>query len=111
MKFHIGGVTLAPNLWQAIAIVVLIFVLLLIVAYMSRSFMSWSLWGAWVWVLVGFLLAFVLEGFLLVSGRSVITTLIGWKNAPKPVQNVLNASHEKLLESLNVPKACWPSVK
>ena len=111
MKLHIGGITLTPNLWQAIAIVVLIFVLLLIIAYMSRQFMSWSLWGAWVLVLVGFMLALVLEGFLLIGGRTVVTSLLGWKNAPKPIVGVLSAGHQKLLDTLGVPASCSGIVK
>ncbi len=111
MKFHVGGLTIAPSIWQAVAIVGLLFVLVLVMAYMSRSFMSWSLSGAGIGLFLGFLLALVLEGFLLIGGKTVITGLLGWKNAPAPVASILESGHTRLLDALGVPKMCWPASK
>ncbi len=70
--------------------------------------MSWSLYGAWVWIVIGFMLALVLEGFLLIGGRTILTGLLGWKTAPPLIQNILNTGHTKLLDAMNIPKSCRP---
>ncbi|SRR5258708_4009827 len=110
-KLHIGPVSIAPNIWQAAAIITLIFVLVLVMAYMSRSFMSWSLSGAGIGIIVGFLLALILEGFLIVGGKTVITAALGWKNAPAPIQSVLTEGHQKLLDAMNIPASCSGIIK
>ncbi len=110
-KLHLGPISIAPNVWQAAAIIALIFVFVLVLAYMSRNFMEWSLSGAGIGLVVGFILALVLEGFLIVGGRTVITAALGWKNAPAPIQNVLTEGHQKLLDALNIPASCSGIVK
>ncbi len=111
MKLNFAGINIAQNYWQAGAIIFLIFILVLVMAYMSRSFMSWSLSGAWIGLVIGFILALVLEGFLIVGGKTVVTTLLGWKNAPKPIQTVLDEGHAKLLDTLGVPASCSGTLK
>ncbi|SRR5258708_21863460 len=110
-KLHIGPISIAPNVWQAAAIIALIFVFVLVLAYMSHNFMEWSLSGAGIGLVVGFILALVLEGFLIVGGRTVITAALGWKNAPAPIQSVLTEGHQKLLDALNIPASCSGIVK
>lgn len=111
MNLKIGNITIAPNVWQAAAIIILIFVLLLVLAYMSRNFLEWSLSGFGIGLALGFILALVLEGFLIVGGKTVLTGLLSWKNAPAPIQRVLDNGHTSLLEVLSVPKSCWPDSK
>jgi Na+/H+ antiporter NhaC len=111
MKLHIGSITVASNVWQAVIIVVLIFVLILVLAYMSRNFLEWSLSGFGIGLVIGFILAIVIEGFLLIGGKTVLTGILSWKKAPAPIQKVLNDGHTRLLEVMNVPKQCWPNVK
>jgi len=50
----------------------------------------------------GFLLALILEGFLILSGRTLFTEIVGWKNAPKPILNALDAGRNKLVDVLGV---------
>ena len=50
----------------------------------------------------GFLLALIVEGFLILSGRTLLTEVIGWKNAPKPVSTVLDIGRERLVTVLGV---------
>ena len=104
-------VAIAQNVIIAAGIILLIFALVLVMAYMSRSFMSWSLSGAGIGIFVGFLLAIILEGFLLIGGKTVITAALGWKSAPAPILNVLNTGHKQLLDALNVPASCSGIVK
>ena len=48
----------------------------------------------------GFMLALVLEGFLILSGRTILTEIIGWDNAPKPLSTALDMGREKLVDVL-----------
>ena len=50
----------------------------------------------------GFLLALILEGFLLLSGRTMLTEILGWKNAPKPISTALDVTRTKLVKVLGV---------
>lgn len=111
MKLQLGNISIAPNVWQAAIIIVLIFVLILVLAYMSHNFMQWSLSGFGIGLVIGIILTIILEGFLLIGGRTVLTNVLKVNNAPEPVQKVLDDGHTRLLEVLEVPKACWPEEK
>lgn len=50
----------------------------------------------------GFLLAIIVEGFLLIGGRTMFTEILGWKNAPKPISTLLDAGRAKLVAVLGV---------
>lgn len=80
----------------------LVFLLVLTLASMRRHFMKWSFKGALFGIFFGFLLTLILEGFLIISGKTAITEVIGWKNAPKPILNVLEAGRTKLVNVLGV---------
>lgn len=69
---------------------------------MRRHFMSWSIKGAIFGLFFGFLLTLILEGFLLISGRTIFTEVLGWKNAPKPVAVFLDAGRSKLVKVLGI---------
>ena len=56
-----------------------------------KHYVNWSLKGGIIGIFFGFVLALILEGFLLVSGRTVLTSVLGWKNAPAPFAQVLDA--------------------
>lgn len=111
MNLHIGKLVISSNIWQAAVIIILVFVLILVLAYMSRNFLEWSLSGFGIGLVIGFILAIVLEGFLLIGGKTVITGLLSWKTAPPVVANVLNSGHQRLLDVLNVPASCSATLK
>jgi hypothetical protein len=50
----------------------------------------------------GFLLALVVEGVLILGGRTILTEVIGWDNAPKPISTALDAGRAKLVDVLGV---------
>lgn len=50
----------------------------------------------------GFLLALILEGFLIIGGKTAVTQILGWKNAPKPILTALDAGRSKLVDVLGV---------
>jgi hypothetical protein len=48
----------------------------------------------------GFLLAVVLEGFLIIGGKTFFIEILGWRNAPKPISTALDLGRGKLVEVL-----------
>lgn len=98
--FEAGGVQFAA--WQIVAIVVLLFFLVLTMASVRRHFLEWSVKGAGFGVVLGFILALIIEGFLLIGGRTALTEVLGWKNAPKPIQVAIDQSRERFISVLGV---------
>lgn len=81
---------------QVGAIIVLLFLLILTLASVRKHFVRWSFKGGLMGLFFGFLLALIFEGFLLIGGRTAVTEILGWKNAPKPLVNVLDAGRAKI---------------
>lgn len=101
-NFKIGNLSLAPEYWQAVVIVFLLFLLVLTLARLRYLFIKWSFSGWQAWLLMGFLLALILEGFFLIGGRTILTSVLGWKNPPKPISATLNAGRAKLIDVLGI---------
>lgn len=97
---NLGKYSLPIAYWQAGAIVFLLFLLVLSVAQFRRHYIDWSLKGAVAGVFFGFLLALLLEGFLLIGGRTALTGVLGWKNPPLPIARVLDMGRSKLVQVL-----------
>lgn len=100
LKF--GNFSFSPSYLQAGAVIVLSFLLILSLAQIRRHFIDWSIKGAIFGLFLGFLLALILEGFLVVGGRTALTEVLGWKNPPKPVANILDVGRAKLVNVLGV---------
>lgn len=98
------------NLWQIInpsylkvgAIVVLLFLLVISLAGVRKYFVTSSLKGVLVGLFFGLLLTLLLEGFLLIGGKTAITEILGWRNAPKPIKTALDLGRDKLINVLGV---------
>jgi hypothetical protein len=99
-NLKIGSLFLQPTYINALLIIFLLFLLVLTMASMRRHFMSWSVKGAVFGVFLGFLLALIMEGFLLIGGKTAMIELLGWKNPPKPVSTALDLGKEKLIQVL-----------
>lgn len=95
-----GGFVFSPNYLQAGLIVLCIFLLILTFGMLQHRFHHWTLRGMLPGIGMGLILALLLEGILLVSGRTVLTEVLGWKDAPKPISNVLEASRGRLADVL-----------
>jgi len=102
---NLGKLTFSPSYVQAGAIVFLLFLLVLTMAQFRRHLMGWSLKGGLFGLFIGFTLALILEGFLIVGGKTAVTELVGWKNAPKPLLVALEAGRNKLVSVLGVSDA------
>jgi hypothetical protein len=101
-KVRLGNFSLPFTSVQAIAIVVLLFVLVLTLAQVRRHFVDWSFKGAVFGIFFGFLLALILEGFLILGGRTAITGVLGWKNPPAIISVALDAGRNKLIQVLGI---------
>lgn len=102
LDFELGGVSFSPSVYEAITIVFLLFVLVLTFARLRHLYIRWSFSGWPAYFFMGFLFALVLEGFLILGGRTFLTVILGWRNAPKPVLTVLDAGRDKLVNVLGV---------
>jgi phosphoglycerol transferase MdoB-like AlkP superfamily enzyme len=107
--FNLGGFSLPIQYWQAIAVVVLLFLLVFLMAKFRRHYVDWSLKGAVFGIFFGFLLALILEGFLIIGGKTALTSVLGWKNPPKTVANVLDLGRDKLIQVLGINTTQIPS--
>ena len=80
----------------------LIFILIVTMAAFRRHYVDWSLKGGVFGIFFGFLLALILEGFLLIGGKTALTEVLGWKNAPAPLARVLDAGRSQLIQVLGI---------
>lgn len=98
----LGKFSLPITYLEAGAVVILLFLLILTIAQVRRHYVSWSLKGGVFGIFFGFLLALILEGFLLIGGRTALTEALGWENAPKPIQIALDFGRNKLIQVLGI---------
>ena len=99
---NLGKFSVPVPYWQAGAIVFLLFVLILTIARFRRHYIDWSLKGGVAGIFFGFLFALILEGFLLIGGKTALTEVLGWKNAPAPLSHALDAGRTKLIDVLGI---------
>ena len=110
-NFKLGNFNIAPTYWQAGIIIALLFLLVFTLARMRYLYVNWSLGKNSISFLFwGFLLALIFEGFLIISGRTLLTEILGWKNAPKPISTALDRGREKLVDVLGVTEEIPESV-
>ena len=101
--YNIKGIDVEPTYWMAIAIVFLIFLLLLTVARVRYLYVHWNLSRtSLAFLFYGFLFALILEGFLVIGGRTLFTEILGWENAPKPISTFLDTGRQKLVNVLGI---------
>lgn len=99
--FKVRNLDIEPTYWQAGAIVLLLFLLVWTVARIRYLYVHWSLGKSSIAFLFwGFVIALILEGFLLLGGRTIFTEILGWNDAPKPFSTALDIGRERLVETL-----------
>src|SRR5438094_852678 len=94
---NLGKFSLPVSYVQAALVVLLVFVLVLSFAQFRRHSIEWSFKGGIAGLFFGFLLALILEGFLLIGGKTVLTSVLGLKNPPKPLSIALEAGRNQLI--------------
>ncbi len=101
--YNIKGIYIEPTYWMAIVIVILIFLMLFALARMRYLYVHWHLSKtSLAFIFYGFLFALIFEGFMILSGRTLFTEILGWKSAPKPISTFLDISRNKLVDVLGV---------
>lgn len=98
----LGTFSIPIPYWQAGGIIFLLFILILLMANFRKHYIDWSLKGGVVGIFFGFLLALILEGFLLIGGKTALTEVLGWKNPPTPIAHVLDAGRDQLIQVLGI---------
>jgi len=102
----IGSINLKPAYWQAMAVLFLVFLLIFTFARLRHLYVKWSFKGFLPAVLMGFILAIILEGFLIMSGKTIFVQIIGLENMPKPISTFLDESRQELVEVLGEDQSC-----
>ncbi len=87
---------LGQNQTKAILIAGLFFLAVVLFAYIRKYFVKSTLDGVLLGIFFGFLLTLLLEGFLLIAGKTAVTELLGWEKAPKPISTALDLGRERL---------------
>jgi hypothetical protein len=98
----VNNFSFSPTYFKAGGIAILFFLLLVSFAVFKRYMNKSTLQGGVVGIFFGVLIALIIEGFLLIAGKTAVTELLGWKNAPKPIETALNLGREKLVNVLGV---------
>lgn len=96
----VSNISISQGYLKAGLIIVLVFLAVLLFGYIRKVFVKSSIDGVFLGIFFGFLLTLLLEGFLLIAGRTAITEVLGWKNAPKPIARALDLGREKLVNVL-----------
>jgi len=97
-----GGYIFQPNIISAAAMVFLIFLLILTLGQLRHRLLSWHMKGFFPGIAFGIILILIAEGFLLIGGKTVLTGILGWENAPKPISVALDSGRTKLAGVLGV---------
>jgi len=103
LSYKFGSINFSPSYVQAAAIVFLLFLLILTIARIRHLYIHWSLGkSSMSMIFWGFILAVIVEGFLLIGGRTLFTEILGWKNVPKPISNFLDIGRNKVISVLGI---------
>lgn len=94
--------TIKPEYWHAGVIVFLIFAIVLTFARYRHLKVKWGLQGFIPTVLLGFVMALILEAVLILSGKTILIQLLGWENAPKPISTALDEGRKQMINVLGV---------
>jgi len=97
-----GGLRFELTYFLAVAMGVLIFLLVLMLGQLRHRFAHWQMSGVVPGIAFGFAMALILEGIFILGGRTIITEVLGWENAPKPITVALDAGRNRLVRVLGV---------
>lgn len=96
--YNIKGIYIEPRYWMAGAVIFLIFLLLLTLARLRYLYVHWSISKpSLAMIFWGFILAILIEGLLLVFGKTMFTEILGWENAPKPIGTIIDIGRNKFV--------------
>ena len=102
LNLNIGKLDIPVPYWQAIAVIVLVFFLIMLLARYRRHMVNFSLRGAIFGIFFGFFLALIIEGFLIIGGRTALTSVLGWKDPPPFIASALDSGKTRLIQVLGI---------
>lgn len=113
--FRIGNLDFDATYWQVGAIILLLFLLVFTFARLRFLYVHWSLGKhAFAMLFWGIVLTIIIEGFFMLSGRTIFTEILGLKKVPKPFSTVLDIGRQRLVnvlgEESSVPDTSASSV-
>ena len=104
--FRVGNLDIDATYWEAAVIILLVFMLVFTLARLRFLYVHWSLGkSAFAMFFWGMVLAFIIEGFFMVSGRTLFTEILGLKRVPKPFSTLLNIGRSRLVNVLGEESA------
>jgi hypothetical protein len=104
--FKIGNLYVDATYWQAGIIILLLFLLVFTFARMRYLYVHWSMGKhAFSMLFWGIILTIIIEGFFMLTGRTIFTEILGMKKVPKPFSTVLNIGRERLVNVLGEESA------
>ncbi len=99
--FKVGNLYVDATYWQAGAIILLLFLLVFTLARLRYLYVHWSLGKSAIAMLFwGMVLTVIIEGFFILSGKTIFTEILGMKNVPKPFSTILAIGREKFVNVL-----------
>jgi len=97
----IGNLNFEATYWEAVIIVLLLFFLVFTLARMRFLYVHWSLGRhAFAMLFWGIVLTIIVEGFFMLSGRTLFTEILGMKKVPKPFSTILDIGRSKMVNVL-----------
>lgn len=99
--FKVGNLNIDATYWEAITIIILIFLLIFTLARLRFLYVHWSMGkNAFAMLFWGVVLTIILEGFMMLSGRTLFTEILGMRNVPKPFSTLLAIGRQKFTDVL-----------
>ena len=107
--YKIGNLNIDATYWQVGAIILLVFLLVFTLARLRYLYVHWSISkGSLAMLFWGFILAVIVEGFFMLSGRTIFTQVLGIRNVPKPFSTALDLGRSRV-ENVLGTQASIPS--
>ncbi|MBI4058882.1 hypothetical protein HY404_01425 [Candidatus Microgenomates bacterium] len=94
---------IAPQLKQAVLIIGGIFLVALLLGVTRHHMLEWSIKGAGFGILLGVVLTLVVEGFLLVGGRTAVAEVLRNKNTPVAIRSFIQDNMMQLAQAIGSP--------
>ena len=92
MNINIPAVSITSSSIVVIGVVVVAFILFIVLAKMSRNFLSWAFSGAGVGFFFGIVITLVLGVLFLAKGRGVLGSIANWNATPQVIKNALGST-------------------
>lgn len=94
------GSFVSPQYQQALIIGIGVFLIILLLGVTRRHMLNWSIKGAWFGVVFGIVVTLLVQGLLLVGGKTAVVEVVRNEKTPKNVRVFLQENITELAQSL-----------